>query len=215
MRACSQNESMNVEILAVTSYAEKLIEKAGRVCYKSDDKINDSSASGFIRMLIRSGHLSVLEHAYVTVRLKGVSRVFTHQIVRHRLCSFSQQSQRYVDEEKFSFVIPHKIEENEKAKEKFLGIMEEIRHSYSEILALGVSKEDARFVLPNACCSEIVFSCNFRELRHIFIIRGSKRAQWEIREVFIVLLKKMKDVAPDCFYDLSINEEKRIIEVKA
>ncbi|MCD6413519.1 MAG: FAD-dependent thymidylate synthase [Elusimicrobia bacterium] len=204
---------MRVEILSVTPDAEKLIERAGRVCYKSEKRIKQGSAGKFIKSLIRAGHLSVLEHATVTVLLRGVSRSMTHQLVRHRLCSFSQQSQRYVSGENFSFVIPPRIAGNRKAKKKFLAIMKIAAKSYGEILSMGIPKEDARFVLPNACVTEIVFSCNFRQLRHIFILRGAPRAQWEIRKVFIELLKKMKKIAPNCFFDLAVNRDEETIEM--
>ncbi len=205
---------MKIDILFATPDAEKLIERAGRICYKSENRIAPGSAGRFIKMIIRSGHFSVLEHAVATIRLKGVSRSLTHQLVRHRLCSFSQQSQRYVNGRNFSFIIPPKIEKNKQAKEKFLKVMELARRSYDEILSLGIPKEDARFVLPNACSSEIVFTCNFRELRHIFILRGSPRAQWEIRSVFVEILKRMKEIAPNCFFDLTVDEERKTIVKK-
>jgi len=202
---------MKIEILSITPKAEKLIELAGRTCYKSQKRITKNSHRNFIKRLVRAGHLSVLEHAYVTIRLRNVSRAFTHQLVRHRLCSFSQVSQRYVDETNFKYVIPPKISKNRKAKKLFLKIMEDTRKNYKELIFLGIPKEDARYILPNATHTEIVFSCNFRELRHIFILRGSSKAQWEIRGVCIKILEKMKEIAPNCFFDLDINKEKRII----
>lgn len=202
---------MEVTILAVTPDAEKLIEQAGRTCYKSNQKITDDSRVEFIKRLINAGHLSVLEHAYVTIRLKDVSRALTHQLIRHRLCSFSQQSQRYVQESKFSFTIPPKIKENDEAYKLYSDCMETISKTYKEIRECGVPKEDARYVLPNSCHTEIVFSCNFRQLRHIIALRGELKAQWEIREMGIEILKKMKEIAPNCFLDLIIDEKKRVI----
>lgn len=202
---------MEVEILTVTHNAEKLIEKSGRTCYQSEDKIQEGSEAEFIKRLIKAGHLSVLEHAYVTIRLKGVTRAFTHQLVRHRLCSFSQVSQRYVKADKFPCTVPPKIKENKEANKIFYDCMENIRDAYKKIIGFGILAEDARYVLPNSCHTEIVFSCNFRELRHIIKIRGEIKAQWEIREVFIEILKKLKEIAPNCFYDFDIDEDRRRI----
>lgn len=203
---------MEVEILTVTPDAEKLIEEAGRTCYQSRNRTQDGTKSEFIKRLIKAGHLSVLEHAYVTIALKGVSRALTHQLVRHRLCSFSQQSQRYVSEDNFFCTVPPRIAEKEETKKIFTECMENIRNAYKKIQALGIPKEDARYVLPNSCHTEIVFSCNFRQLRHIIKLRGEIKAQWEIREVFIEVLKKMKEIAPGCFYDFIIDEERRDIK---
>lgn len=202
---------MKIEILSVTDNAEKLIEKAGRTCYKSDSKTDETSYGEFIKKLIKSGHLSVLEHASVTIRLKEISRALTHQLIRHRLCSYSQQSQRYVKESGFSYVIPHKVDENPDVREIFTKEMKNIRIAYKKLIDSGVLKEDARYLLPNACHTELVFTANFRELRHIMLLRGYKSAQWEIRELFIDILKEVKKIAPNCFYDLIINDEKKTI----
>jgi thymidylate synthase (FAD) len=159
----------------------------------------------FIRMIIRSGHHSVLEHAYATFRIKGGSRSFTHQLVRHRLCAFSQQSQRYVDESNFSVVMPKSIENNKEAKILFENFINNAKEVYIRIQSLGINREDARFVLPNAVESEIVISANFRELRHIFKERCSRAAQWEIREIALEMLKIMKGHAPTVFEDFEID----------
>ena len=148
---------MKVELLAITPDAEKLIEKAGRTCYLSFDKVNEESHKRFVRMLIKSGHESVLEHAYATFRITGGSRAFTHQIVRHRLCAFSQQSQRYVDEKGFSIITPPSIERNEEAKRIFDDFIKGAKDAYVKLQSLGIKKEDARFVLPNAVESEIEY----------------------------------------------------------
>jgi thymidylate synthase (FAD) len=202
---------MKVEVLVVTPGAEELIEQAGRTCYQSQDKIAEESREPFIKRLIKAGHISVLEHASVTFRLKEVSRAFTHQLVRHRVCSYSQQSQRYVREDKFSYVVPPKVAKSNEAEEVFKDCMDKIRESYKKLLDLGIPKEDSRYVLPNSCQTEIVFSCNFRQLRHMLELRGELSAQWEIREVFIEILKEMKKIAPVCFCDFLVNEEKRTI----
>jgi thymidylate synthase (FAD) len=203
---------MQIELLAITSDAEKLIEKAGRTCYMSFDKKTAGSEKKFIQGLVKAGHTSVLEHAYVTFRLKDVSRVFTHQLVRHRLCAFSQQSQRYVNEKNFNYVTPEKIKKNLEAKKIYEEFLKESRNIYIKLQSLDIPNEDARFVLPNAICSEIVFSTNFRELRHIFEVRGSKMAQWEIREACIEMLKIMTEKVPSVFSDLIIDEQERTIK---
>ncbi|MEW6556445.1 MAG: FAD-dependent thymidylate synthase [Elusimicrobiota bacterium] len=202
---------MLIELLAITPDAEKLVENAGRTCYMSFDKKTAGSEKRFIQGLIKAGHTSVLEHAYVTFRLKDVSRAFTHQLVRHRLCAFSQQSQRYVNEKNFTYITPEKIKNNDEAKKLYDNFLENARDIYTRLQSLNIPNEDARYILPNACCSEIVFSTNFRELRHIFEVRGSKRAQWEIREVCIELLKIIRQKAPSVFGDFVIDEKERTI----
>ena len=203
---------MQVELLAITPDAEKLIEEAGRTCYMSFDKKADGTEKKFIQGLVKAGHTSVLEHGYVTFRLKGVSRSFTHQLVRHRLCAFSQQSQRYVNEKSFNYVVPDKIQKKPDAKKIYEDFMEHSRNVYMKLQSLDIPNEDARYILPNSVCSEIVFSTNFRELRHIFEVRGSKRAQWEIREVCIEMLKIVKAKLPSVFGDLIIDDQEKTIK---
>jgi thymidylate synthase (FAD) len=196
---------MEVELLAITPNAEEVIERAGRTCYMSQGRISEKSASKFIRMLISKGHLSILEHAYATFRISGISRASTHQIVRHRLCSFSQKSQRYVTERDGDFVVPPSVRENERARTCFEESVTEAKGVYERLLELGIPREDARFVLPNAASSEIVLSANFRELRHVIVMRGSKEAQWEVREMVKRILMILKDKAPNVFFDLSVD----------
>lgn len=198
---------MEIQLLAITPDSERLIERAGRTCYLSFDKISDDSHKKFIRMIVKNGHHSVLEHAYATFKIKGGSRGFTHQLVRHRICAFSQQSQRYVNEESFSFVTPDSITENPEAEKIFNGFMDESRETYKKLMGLGIKKEDARFVLPQGTESEIVISANFREWRHIFQERCSKAAQWEIRKAAIEMLKTLAKEAPTVFEDFVINED--------
>ena len=202
---------MRVELLFITANAEKLIEEAGRTSYLSFDEQGRNTEKKFIRMLIKNGHLSVLEHAYATLRITGVSRAFTHQLVRHRLCSFTQQSQRYVDESKFNYIEPESIKNNSKAHSLFTKFMESAKRIYSELQRLGIKNEDARFVLPNAVESQIVVTTNFREWRHIIGIRGSPDAQWEIRRVVTEILNILKKYAPTVFEDFEINEKNEVI----
>lgn len=198
---------MKVELLFITQDAEKLIETAGRTSYLSFDKQEKGTEKIFTRMLIKNGHLSVLEHAYATFRISDVSRAFTHQLVRHRLCSYTQQSQRYVDESNFVYIEPDSIKDNPNAHSLFIKFMGDAKKVYLELQRLGIKNEDARFVLPNAVESQIVITANLREWRHIIELRSSLDAQWEIRRVAIEILKILKKHAPTVFEDFEIDEE--------
>jgi len=206
---------MKVELMAITPQAEDVIEKACRTCYLSFHRYNPpSSTEELIKKVIQKGHHSVLEHAYATFRIKGGSRVFTHEMVRHRLMSPSQESQRYVEYGKtkeFEFVIPPTVE-NTNLKDKFRKKALELKDFYEEMVKAGVPKEDARYILPNATVSEIVISANFRELRHIFEVRCVERAHWEIREICLEMLKIMKKEAPIVFWDFVIDEKNKIAQ---
>ncbi len=201
-----------VELLSITPNAEKLIEAAGRTSYMSFDKQGQDSEKRFIRMLVKSGHHSVLEHAHATFRISGASRSFTHQLVRHRLCSIIQQSQRYVDESNFNYIEPDSIKNNPKAHSVFVDFMDKAKEAYLKLNGLKIKKEDARYVLPNAVESQVVVSANFREWRHVIDLRGKAQAQWEIRKVVIEILKVLKRHAPNVFGDFEIDEEKEIIK---
>ncbi|MDH5443731.1 MAG: FAD-dependent thymidylate synthase [Hadesarchaea archaeon] len=203
---------MKVELLFITPDAEKLIETAGRTSYLSFGKQGKDTEKAFIRMLIKRGHLSVLEHAYATFRISGVSRAFTHQLVRHRLCSFIQQSQRYVDESNFNFIEPQSIKNNPEAHSIFTESMGNARKTYVGLQKLGIKNEDARFVLPNAAESQIVVTANLREWRHIMELRGEPDAQWEIRRAAIEILKILKKHAPTVFGDFGIDEKNSFIK---
>lgn len=209
-----QERSMEVELLAITPDAESVIEQAGRTCYMSQGRITETSAARFIRMLISKGHLSILEHAYATFRIGGISRAATHQIVRHRLCSFSQKSQRYVRERESNAVVPPSIASNEAARASFQDALDSGAQAYARLLELGVPKEDARFVLPNATSSEIVISANFRELRHVITMRGSRDAQWEVREMAKRILQIMKAHAPNVFFDLEVGADEYVEQAR-
>jgi len=203
---------MKVELLFITPDAEKLIETAGRTSYLSFGKQGKDTEKTFIKMLIKRGHLSVLEHAYATFRISGVSRAFTHQIVRHRLCSFIQQSQRYVDESNFNFIEPQSIKNNSEAHSIFTESVDNARKTYMKLQKLGIKNEDARFVLPNATESQIVITANLREWRHIVELRGEPDAQWEIRNAAIEILKILKKHVPTVFGDFEIDEKNSVIK---
>jgi thymidylate synthase (FAD) len=122
----------------------------------------------------------VFEHIYYTFKIEGISRACSHQLVRHRHCSFTQRSQRYCSEDGFGIIVPHSVEGKGTNYEK---LMFQIEANYNELCASGIPNEDARYVLPNACATELYLSCNLRELIHIANERLCTRAQWEIREV--------------------------------
>ena len=202
---------MKIEIISITPAAERVIAEAARTCYLSFDRQSEASDRNLIRSLIRRGHHSVLEHASATFRIKGCSRACTHQLVRHRLCAFSQQSQRYVEEEGFRAVVPPRIGADPAALEVFQRTLDNIRRSYHALRGLGIPREDARFLLPNAAESEIVFSANFRQLRHMLLLRGAPPAQWEIRRVFVEILRRLQREVPLLVEDLTIDEGRAAI----
>jgi len=195
-----------VKLLAITPNAEKLIEEAGRTCYLSLDRITGDSDKNFIRRSIKNGHHSILEHASASFRILGASRAFTHQLVRHRIASYSQQSQRYVDETGFNYIMPPEISAHSDAAAVYRDFIKNAEETYARLRGLGIKKEDARFVLPNALESQIVFSANFRELRAIFKLRLEPAAQWEIRRVCLEMLKILQEETPSVFGDFNINE---------
>ena len=180
---------MKIELLSITHDAEKLIEIAGRISHLSYNNQTEDSQRTFVKKMVKLGHLSVLEHAYATFKISGISRACSHQLVRHRLCSFTQQSQRYVDESNFEYVEPDSIRKNSDAHELFCNFMQNSKQVYAKLIELGIEKEDARYVLPNATQTQIVITANFREWRHIIELRGDINSQWEIRRVVIEILK--------------------------
>lgn len=210
--------SLKVELMAITPNAEDVIERACRTCYLSFHRYDPpKSTEELIKKVIKKGHHSVLEHAFATFRIKGGSRVFTHEMVRHRLISPSQESQRYVEYGKlkegatkeFEFVIPPSVE-NSNFVDEFKRTAYETEKFYQEMVKAGIPKEDARYILPNATVSEIVISANFREFRHIFEVRCNPKAHWEIRAVCLEMLKILKTKAPFVFWDFEIDEKNKI-----
>lgn len=192
---------MKVELLAITQEPERVIEVAARTCYQSGDRMAEDKLGELLPKLIAMGHESPFEHAYATFRLSDVSRAMTHQLVRHRLMAISQKSQRYVTEGSFRWVVPPSVPPEH--VEDFNRDMEVIRSMYKKWKDRGLKNEDARFVLPNACTSEIVVSADFREWRHVFKVRCHPRAQWEIREACLRMLRELHGRAPNVFADLA------------
>jgi len=134
--------------------------------------------------------------------IEGISRACSHQLVRHRIASFSQQSQRYVaNEQQFDVVTPDSVAEQPELAERFVAHMQQSHELYREMLEAGVPAEDARFVLPNAAATKLVMTMNARELRHFFVLRCCRRAQWEIREMANQMLRLTRQAAPLLFAD--------------
>jgi len=182
----------------------RLLEIIGRTCYKSENHITDQSAEKFVQMLIRNGHESVLEHLAVTVRFVG-DRSMSHQLVRHRIAAYSQESQRYVNysQKGFQVIRPLSIEMGTPNFQRWLSLVEEACARYSGLIEAGIKPEDARSVLPNATKTEVVTTYNLRQWRHVFKERAlNPRAQWQIRGLMRMALDKLFTAIPTVFEDL-------------
>ncbi len=196
---------MEVELIAFTPDAAKVVAAAAKICYSPSgavallDGLDEKKTVSFLKMLRESGHLSPFEHVSFTFAIEGVSRVTTHQLVRHRLASYSQQSQRYVGMSGQTCIVPPTILHSEKAHEIFLKQTENAWRCYEELAALGIPKEDARFILPHGTETRLVMTMNARELHHFFSLRLCKRAQWEIRDLARRMLILARSAAPDIF----------------
>ena len=220
---------MKVKLLAHTPEPEKLIAAAAKNCYSSSnidnvlEGLTEEKTENFVNMLSEIGHESPIEHVSFTFAIEGVSRSLLAQITRHRIASFSVQSQRYVKEKQFSFVTPPQIAENEQAAELYQKAMQSAhetymqladilqKKNYQEMIAQGMDEkkaksasekkaiEDARFVLPNACDTKMILTMNARSLLNFFHLRCCNRAQWEIRDVATQMLKLVKPIAPTIF----------------
>ncbi|SDX78017.1 FAD-dependent thymidylate synthase [Eubacterium barkeri] len=221
---------LSVTLIQHTPEPEKTIAAAAKLCYSHSGAkdimadLTPEAVEKFLNRLVSMGHASPVEHATFTFAIEGVSRSLTHQLVRHRMASFSQQSQRYVSEKSsFDYVVPPEIAEIPAAKEEYLRAMENAQASYdiladlliekhkAGLLAKGMNEkqaasaaekmgiEDARYVLPNGCETKIVVTMNVRELLHFFNVRCCSRAQWEIRECATQMLAECKKIAPILF----------------
>lgn len=195
---------MKVSLLTYTPEPEKLVAAAARLCYSNKevaeimDNFTDEKIEEFIDKLVSLGHESPLEHVSFTFGIEGISRACSHQLVRHRIASYSQKSQRYVDEYSFDYVIPPEIE-NSIYKSEYERMMFTIQDFYNDLRAMGLEPEDARMVLPNACCTSIIVTMNVRTLLNFFKHRDCNRAQWEIRAVAREMMKICKNIAPRLF----------------
>lgn len=195
---------MNVRLLSYTPDPERVVAMAARQCYvplgaaELAQDLSDGKVGDLIRTILDAGHLSPTEHASFTFAIEGVSRALSHQLVRHRIASYSQQSQRYVGEESFAYVVPPSVAAIPEARAVFERQMEQARKAYAELAAV-VPREDARFVLPNACETRLVMTMNCRSLYNFFERRLCERAQWEIRALARAMLDIVREVAPRLF----------------
>jgi thymidylate synthase (FAD) len=190
---------VEVRLLAMTPDPERLIESAGRLCWNTRDKTG--TVPDRIQRWLEVGHESMIEHASATFFIRG-SRAMTHELVRHRIASYSQRSQRYVREREPSYLVPPELSVAGDAAEVYAEAMKSAWEAYGKLLAAGLKPEIARYVLPNACYTEIICTWNFRELRHIIKLRTSPRALPEIREVARRLRAIVREHAPEVFADL-------------
>jgi len=213
--------ALKVKLIEYTPNPEKVIAAAAKLCYSAvgidelEKKLDDESAKKFLDMLMSYRHESPIEHVSFTFAIEGVSRSLSHQLVRHRIASYSQQSQRYVRLKQFDYIVPPEIEKDEEAKKIFVNAMENSQKAYDkltyilkekylkdEIESISAEKkaiEDARYVFPNACETKVIFTMNARTLVNFFNHRCCNRAQWEIRNLANRMLKLVKEVAPILF----------------
>jgi len=198
---------VQVVLLNSTPEPEKTVALAARLCYSAnsilelEENVAGVSFEKFLGKILKMGHLSVLEHASFTFGIEGISRAASHQLVRHRLASYSQQSQRYVKFNEPEFVTPETIASNGDAQKRYLEAVDCAYAAYQGLLDMGIPAEDARFILPNAAATKIIVTMNARELLHFFRLRCCERAQWEIRDMATRMLSLVKDKAPFIFGD--------------
>jgi len=197
---------MKVNLIKYTLEPEKMVAIAARLCYSPvgvdelENEFSDEDIKKLVRFVIKSGHHSTVEHVNFTFAVEGVSRALTHQLVRHRIASYNQQSQRYVKfKDNFEYITPPSIEKDKDIRKKYNSLISSIHDLYIEMLDGGIEAEDARYILPNASETKIIISMNARELLHFFTVRCCNRAQWEIRELAVRMLKLAKKVAPIVF----------------
>lgn len=197
---------LKVKLLAHTPDADKLVAAAAKLCYaRSDvdtlmDNLTAEKVEALINRLAEFGHESPIEHASYTFAVEGVSRALLAQLTRHRIASYSVQSQRYVDKSDFDYVIPPSIAARKETRIAFEGLMESVNKYYAYLSSYGdIPNEDARFVLPNACDTRIIFTMNARSLHNFFHLRCCNRAQWEIRAMADEMLRLCREVSPALF----------------
>ena len=197
---------MKVILLNYTPDPDLTVAIAARLCYSKRSieelkkELTPDKLEKFITRILRSGHHSVLEHASFTFGIEGISRVTTHQLIRHRLASYSQQSQRYTKlEDQSDFILPESIKQNDEFRDKFTRFSEHAFSLYHAMINSGIPVEDARYILPSSVKTRIIVTMNARELLHFFRLRGCLRAQWEIRELSVEMLKLSKKTAPVIF----------------
>ncbi len=205
---------LKVILLRNTPDPEETVAMAAKLCYSPADitslksRIETKDQKSFVDKLVKMGHMTPIEHASFTFAIEGISRACSHQLVRHRVASYSQQSQRYVSEEAgFDYVIPPVIKADKELKKAFTSFMKEAQSAYNSMVkklnAKGIKGEsanqDARFLLPNSAETKIMVTMNARELLHFFRQRCCNRAQWEIRKMAEDMLKLVSKIAPTIF----------------
>ncbi|MBO8154003.1 FAD-dependent thymidylate synthase [Thermovirga sp.] len=197
--------SVSVELLSFTPEPDRVVAASAKLCYSDvsacnlKEGLSDHQSAKLLAHLVKSGHMSPFEHVAFTFAMDGLSRVCTHQLVRHRLASYSQQSQRYVLMEKPEVVVPPSITKDGALKDKYMKIVQNSFEVYKLLVERGVPREDARYVLPHSWKTRIVVTMNARELHHFFSLRLCRRAQWEIREVARRMLLLVREKAPLIF----------------
>ncbi|MEN6414663.1 MAG: FAD-dependent thymidylate synthase [Veillonellales bacterium] len=196
---------MKVKLICHTPEPERTVAMSARLCYSPvgaeqlAESMSEEQIDKLVQKIVELGHASTMEHVSFTFAIEGVSRVLTHQLVRHRIASYSQQSQRYVGEHNFEYILPPSVAANETARTKFTALMDQIRSAYDELVDLGIPKEDARYCLANATETKIVVTMNARTLLHFFQVRCCMRAQWEIRQMAELMLAEVRKAAPLLF----------------
>ncbi len=194
-----------VRLLSHTPDPERTVALAARLCYSARGveglarDLGPDEVGSLLDKLVSMGHFSALEHASFTFGVEGVSRACSHQLVRHRLASYSQQSQRYVRLDEPRVVVPPTVADDPERAARFRQAVEGVWALYRELVEAGVPAEDARYLLPNACETKLVVTMNARELRHVFALRLCRRAQWEIRDLVREMLRAVVPVAPRLF----------------
>ena len=197
---------VKVELISHTIDPEQTIVAGIRQCYspKGGGELKEKTKEGMRKRLIgivtKSGHTSTIEHASFTFAIEGISRACTHQLVRHRIASYSHQSQRYVEAEKdLPYIVPPKVKKDPEALKVYEKHIDEIAKAYQKLIEMGIDKEDARYLLPNAAETKIVVTMNARALLHFLEKRLCSRAQWEIRIMAQKMLALAKEVSPEIF----------------
>ena len=224
--------NLKIKLISHTPDAEKIIASSARLCYSPvgveeiQEGLTQEKIDKFLNHLIEIGHESPLEHCSFSFAVEGVSRALTHQLVRHRIASYSQQSQRYVKLDQFQYIIPPEIDKIPQAREIYIQSMENAQKSYDELVEILTNKyistfiskgteiekaeklaekkaiEDSRYVFPNACESKIMLTMNIRSLINFFRHRCCFRSQWEIRQLAMQMLKECKRVCPTIFKNI-------------
>lgn len=197
---------VKVTLISYTLDPEQTIVAGIRQCYSDKggaelkEKTPLETTQRLINQIVKSGHTSTIEHANFTFAIEGISRALTHQLVRHRIASYSQQSQRYVAmKEDFNYILPPAIRNKPEALKIYENVIKQIAGAYQDLLKLDIKAEDARYLMPNAAETKIVVTMNARSLLHFFEKRLCTRAQWEIRKMAELMLELVKPVAPEIF----------------